>query len=51
MSSIDEEIATLCALLGDDLAAPTTDLVPWEISGASNCWARWKPCWCKATPP
>ncbi|MGL6382700.1 PAS domain S-box protein [Aeromonas caviae] len=28
MSSIDEEIATLCALLGDDLAAPTTDLVP-----------------------
>ena len=28
MSSIDEEIAALCALLGDDLAAPTTDLVP-----------------------
>ena len=24
----DEEIAALCALLGDDLAAPTTDLVP-----------------------
>ena len=41
-SSIDEEIAALCALLRGRSRRPTTDLVPLGSVAAATAGARWK---------